>query len=130
MKQHKPLQALPGILSASSKYFSLLMEAMSQEAQRMGFSEEIARQLVLNAAIGAAPCHENIINDDKEQNAVTNQCFDAGKMIKQVTSKGGTTAEALGVFEQHQLAKILAVGIQQTAETTAIHSAQSTQNPR
>lgn len=66
-------------------YFFLLMEAMQQTAMAMGLSAEDARLLIAQTAAGAA------------QMAVERD-LPFATMREQVTSKGGTTAAALAVF--------------------------------
>jgi pyrroline-5-carboxylate reductase len=81
-------------------YFFLFMEAMQQEIERMGFSAEDARQLVQQTASGAAALVE------------ASPDTPLSTLREQVTSKGGTTFAALGVFNQHQLPQIVAQAMQ------------------
>ncbi len=75
--------------------FFRFMEAMQQSAVQMGFSEQDARILVQSVALGAAKLVE------------ANPTMLLSTLRENVTSKGGTTAKALEVFEQHDLAKIV-----------------------
>ncbi|RSD29837.1 pyrroline-5-carboxylate reductase [Vibrio pectenicida] len=81
-------------------YFFLFMEAMQAEAIAQGFDRQTARELVQQSALGAA------------QMVVTNQEIELSTLREQVTSKGGTTAEALRTFNQHQLSDIVAKAMQ------------------
>ncbi|MBC3211006.1 pyrroline-5-carboxylate reductase [Serratia fonticola] len=81
-------------------YFFLFMDAMQQEAERMGFSSQAARDLVQQAAIGAAAL------------AAANPEISLATLREQVTSKGGTTAEAIRVFNEHQLPETVAKAMQ------------------
>lgn len=81
-------------------YFFLFMEAMQQEAERLGFSTETARLLVQQAALGATHMVE------------ANPKIDIGTLRQQVTSKGGTTAEALRVFNENGLSETVALAMQ------------------
>ena len=65
---------------------------MQQSAEEMGFSSEDARLLVQQAALGSAKL------------VVTNPQTSLSTLRENVTSKGGTTAQALAVFEQAHLA--------------------------
>ncbi|WP_104403306.1 pyrroline-5-carboxylate reductase [Vibrio penaeicida] len=76
-------------------YFFLFMEAMQAEAMAQGFDKDTARLLVQQSAIGAAKM------------VVTNPDIELGTLREQVTSKGGTTAEALRTFNEHQLTDIV-----------------------
>ncbi|ODP97555.1 pyrroline-5-carboxylate reductase [Salinivibrio sp. SS3] len=92
-----------GVIAAAGSapaYFFRFMEAMQQEAIRQGFSDEQARQLVQQAAKGAA------------EMVVSNTDTTIGQLREQVTSKGGTTAEALRVFDQHGIGDIVAQAMQ------------------
>jgi len=81
-------------------YFFLFMEAMQKEAERMGFDYQTARDLVQQAATGAAALVE------------ANPDTPLSSLREQVTSKGGTTAEALRVFNQQQLPETVAKAMQ------------------
>ncbi|MCD1127236.1 pyrroline-5-carboxylate reductase [Jinshanibacter sp. LJY008] len=81
-------------------YFFLFMEAMQNESERLGFEPETARLLVQQAALGAAKM------------VVNNPQLDIATLRQQVTSKGGTTAEALRVFNEHGLSETVASAMQ------------------
>ena len=89
---------IDGVIAAagsSPAYFFLFLEAMQKEAQSQGFTAEQARTMVSQAMLGAAEmvCH----NPDLE----------ISQLRAQVTSKGGTTAQAIAYFEQQQLDDIV-----------------------
>lgn len=81
-------------------YFFLFMEAMQAEAIKQGFDEETARLLVQQSALGAA------------EMVVANPETELSTLREQVTSKGGTTAEALRTFNEHNLQDIVAKAMQ------------------
>ena len=81
-------------------YFFLFMEAMQQEAMAQGFNKDTARLLIQQAALGAA------------EMVVANPELDLSTLREQVTSKGGTTAEALKTFNQHNLSDIVSKAMQ------------------
>lgn len=81
-------------------YFFLFMEAMQAEAMKQGFDQETARLLVQQAALGAA------------EMVVANPETELSTLREQVTSKGGTTAEALRTFNEHDLQDIVAKAMQ------------------
>ncbi|TKI03085.1 pyrroline-5-carboxylate reductase [Martelella alba] len=88
-----------GIIAAAGSapaYFFLFMEAMRQEAVRMGFTPAAADTLVRQAAVGAAAL------------AQASPDIPLGTLRENVTSKGGTTAAALQVFDERQLAQTVA----------------------
>ncbi|WP_367987383.1 pyrroline-5-carboxylate reductase [Vibrio sp. NTOU-M3] len=81
-------------------YFFLFMEAMQAEAIAQGFDQATARLLVEQSALGAA------------EMVVANQDTELSTLREQVTSKGGTTAEALRTFNEHQLTEIVSKAMQ------------------
>lgn len=81
-------------------YFFLFMEAMQNEAIALGFDSETARLLVQQSALGAAKM------------VIANPDISLNTLREQVTSKGGTTAQALQVFNQYQLSDIVAQAMQ------------------
>ena len=92
-----------GIIAAAGSapaYFFLFMEAMQKEAQRQGFDKNTARILVQQTALGAAKM------------VLANPTLDIATLREQVTSKGGTTAQALDVFNQDQLSETVAKAMQ------------------
>lgn len=83
-----------GIIAAAGSapaYFFLFMQAIEQQAQTLGFSAEQARLLVQQTALGAAA----MVAQHPE--------LSLRELREQVTSKGGTTAQAIAVFEQQGL---------------------------
>jgi len=92
-----------GVIAAAGSapaYFFLLMEAMQQEAVKQGFDQATAGLLVRQAASGAAAL------------AQANADIPFAVLRQNVTSKGGTTAAALDVFNQHQLGQTVADAMQ------------------
>lgn len=90
-------------------YFFAFMEAMIDGATRMGLPAEDARRLVLQTALGAARmAHES--GDDP------------ATLRTKVTSKGGTTAEALAHFEHGDLGTLVAGAMQAAADRAAVLS--------
>lgn len=85
---------IDGVIAAagsSPAYFFYFLEGMQEKAMELGFSEEQARMMVEHTMLGAA------------QMVVQNQDLALRQLREQVTSKGGTTAEALRTFSQHNL---------------------------
>ena len=95
--------AINGVTAASGSvpaYFFLFMQYMVEEAQRMGFSADDARQLVQETALGAA------------QMVIANPETELATLRAQVTSKGGTTAAAINTFEEGKLAELVSAAMQ------------------
>jgi len=80
------LDAVTALSGSGPAYFFLLMEAMQAAAENLGLDPETARALTLQTALGAARM--------ASQGEV-----DAATLRERVTSKGGTTEQALLSFE-------------------------------
>lgn len=93
VETEEKINQIIAITGSSPAYFFRFIEAMQQSAMQMGFSEQDARLLVQSAALGAAKLVE------------TNPNTPLATLRENVTSKGGTTAKALEVFEQQNLAE-------------------------
>ncbi len=85
---------------SSPAYFFQFMHAMQQALTEMGLSETQARMLVQQSALGAAKMAEE------------NPQISLAQLRQNVTSKGGTTAAALAVFDQHKLERIVQQAMQ------------------
>lgn len=75
------------LAGSSPAYFFLLMESMIDAGKQMGMDEAKARTLVQQAALGAAMM------------AKQNPNLSLANLRENVTSKGGTTAQAIATFE-------------------------------
>ncbi|WP_349919715.1 pyrroline-5-carboxylate reductase [Aeromonas veronii] len=92
-----------GVIAAAGSapaYFFLFMQAIAEEAEAMGFSPEQARLLVQQTALGAAAMVER------------NPELSLQTLREQVTSKGGTTAEAVKTFQEQGLMPLTARAMQ------------------
>ncbi|MDD1782337.1 pyrroline-5-carboxylate reductase [Enterovibrio sp. ZSDZ35] len=94
------INAVIAAAGSAPAYFFRFMEAMQAEAERQGFDKETARLLVQQSALGAAKM------------VVANPDIELATLREQVTSKGGTTAEALNVFNNNQLSETVAEAMQ------------------
>ncbi|MEA2121482.1 MAG: Pyrroline-5-carboxylate reductase [Dehalococcoides mccartyi] len=81
------LDAATAISGSGPAYFFLFMESLEKAAQEMGFTPEEATVLVSQTAAGSA------VYAGKSG-------LPLAQLRKNVTSPGGTTAEAIKVFEQ------------------------------
>lgn len=100
VEQESGINNIIAAAGSAPAYFFLFMEAMQQEAMAQGFDKETARLLVQQSALGAA------------EMVVANPDIELSTLREQVTSKGGTTAEALRTFNEHQLSAIVAKAMQ------------------
>lgn len=72
-----------------------MMEAMIDSAKQDGVDEQTAREMVQQAALGAAAMVKQ------------NPQLSPAQLRENVTSKGGTTAQALAAFERAGLREIV-----------------------
>ncbi len=100
VQQEAQINNIIAAAGSAPAYFFLFMEAMQQEAIAQGFDAETARLLVQQSALGAA------------EMVVANPEVELATLRQQVTSKGGTTAQAIATFEQHDLSAITAKAMQ------------------
>ncbi len=95
VESENQLNQIIAITGSSPAYFFRFMEVMQQSAIKMGFSEQEARYLVQSVALGATKL------------VAENSDIPLSQLRENVTSKGGTTAEALNVFKHYNLEKIV-----------------------
>ncbi|MDF2154080.1 pyrroline-5-carboxylate reductase [Vibrio sp. CAU 1672] len=100
VEQESGINSIIAAAGSAPAYFFLFMEAMQAEAMAQGFDKQTARLLVQQAALGAASM------------VVANPESELATLRENVTSKGGTTAEALRTFNEHQLSDIVAKAMQ------------------
>lgn len=86
------LDAVTAISGSGPAYFFLFIEALEKAAIELGLASDTAATLARQTALGAAS-----MAIDK----------DVVKLRQQVTSKGGTTEQAIASFEQNGLAQIV-----------------------
>ncbi|WP_418113855.1 pyrroline-5-carboxylate reductase [Vibrio scophthalmi] len=100
VEQESGINNVIAAAGSAPAYFFLFMEAMQAEAIAQGFDNETARLLVQQSALGAA------------EMVIANPQIELATLREQVTSKGGTTAEAIRTFNEHQLSDIVAKAMQ------------------
>jgi pyrroline-5-carboxylate reductase len=105
------LDAVTAVSGSGPAYFFLLMELLESAGCELGLPAETARRLSLETAYGAA-CMAHA------------QVDDPARLREQVTSKGGTTAAALAVFEEAGLAGIVRRAVTAAAQRSAELAAQ------
>ena len=81
------LNVITAVSGGGPAYFFLMMEVMEQVSVELGIEQSVARQFVAQTALGAA-C------------MVQSENIPIAKYRQQVTSPGGTTEQALQVFEK------------------------------
>lgn len=107
VETEQQIDAVTAVSGSGPAYFFLVMEAMIKAGENLGLSSELAQQLTLQTALGAAKM-------------ASQSDVNAGELRRRVTSPGGTTAAALAEFEAADL-----IGIFQTALNAADARSQS-----
>jgi len=94
LEQENDIDAVTAVSGSGPAYFFLLMEAMEKAALELGLEESVARLLVQQTALGAA----KIALESSET---------PEQLRRRVTSPGGTTEQAINVFEQAGLVALV-----------------------
>lgn len=110
-KTEADIDAVIAAAGSSPAYFFLMLEAMQEKTQALGFDRDAARLMVQQAMLGAA---EMVCNNPE---------LELSELRAQVTSKGGTTAQAIAHFQEQQFAQIVADAMQ-----AAVNRAQQMSN--
>ncbi len=100
VEQESGINNVIAAAGSAPAYFFLFMQAMQEEAMTQGFDEQTSRRLVQQAALGAAEMVQ------------ANPDVSLAELREQVTSKGGTTAEAIRTFNENNLSDIVAKAMQ------------------
>lgn len=104
VKEESMINAVTAASGSSPAYFFLFMEAMQAKAMEMGFDPEQARLLVSQAALGSIEMVKQ------------NPDISLSRLRENVTSKGGTTAQALDTFNELQFSEIVAKAMQAASD--------------
>ncbi len=98
LAEESQMHSITGISGSGPAYVFYLMDALKAAAQEQGFDEAQARQLSLATFKGAVLLAEQ-----------TGEDF--ALLQQKVTSKGGTTHQALETFKRGQVAETIAQGV-------------------
>jgi pyrroline-5-carboxylate reductase len=90
LDDEQQMDAVTALSGSGPAYYFLVMEAMEAAGQALGLPPRAARLLTLQTAFGAAKM-------------ALESADDAGTLRKRVTSPGGTTEQAIRVFEEGEL---------------------------
>ena len=88
------LNAVTAVSGSGPAYFFLMMETMQQAGEKLGLATDIAQQLVLQTALGAA-------------RMATESDLSPAELRQKVTSKGGTTEQAILSFQSADFQQIV-----------------------
>jgi len=115
VKDESDLDAVTAVSGSGPAYFFLLMEAMEKTAVELGLTEETARLLVQQTALGAA----KIALESSES---------PEQLRKRVTSPGGTTQQAITTFEQGGFTELVSKALHAARDRSIEMSKPSEQN--
>ncbi|MEH6544082.1 MAG: pyrroline-5-carboxylate reductase [Porticoccaceae bacterium] len=107
LDSERGIDAVTALSGSGPAYFFLVMEAMMAAGEKFGLAPEVARDLTLQTALGAA---QMALESD----------VDVAELRRRVTSPGGTTEAALNNFQAQGLADIF-----ENAMTAAFERAQA-----
>ena len=93
------LNAVTAVSGSGPAYFFLMMEAMQKAGETLGLSAEISQQLVLQTALGAS-------------RMATESEHSPAELRQMVTSKGGTTEQAILSFQNADYLQIVQAALQ------------------
>src|SRR3546814_93426 len=99
------IEAVTAVSGSGPAYFFLVTEAMREAGVKLGLTPEVAGQLALQTFIGAAKMAEDGVA----------KSIDVAQLRANVTSKGGTTAAAIGHLEMSGLRTIFDEALQAAA---------------
>ena len=92
--EESQMNAVISVNGSSPAYFYLFAKAMLDNAEKQGIAKEVALPMIAQTLIGSAGM---LVYSGKTPD----------ELIEMVSSPGGTTLEALNVFYQHDLEKIV-----------------------
>ena len=115
VKEESELDAVTAVSGSGPAYYFLLMEAMEKAALELGLTEETARLLVQQTALGAA----KIALESSES---------PEQLRKRVTSPGGTTQQAINTFEQGGFTELVSKALHAARDRSIEMSKPSEQN--
>ena len=92
--KEEQIDAVTAVSGSGPAYFFLLMEAMKNAGEELGLPANVAQQLVLQTALGAAKM-------------ATESDLTPEELRKNVTSKGGTTEQAILSFQSANFSTIV-----------------------
>ena len=97
------IDAITAVSGSGPAYVFYFLEALESAARKLGFDDKAARQLALETFSGAV-------------RLAGESSVDFATLRARVTSKGGTTERALGMFEQAQVRAAIERAVQGAAE--------------
>lgn len=109
LEDETQIDAVTALSGSGPAYFFLVMEALENAAMRLGLSREVAHLLTLQTALGAAKM-------------ALESTEDTAGLRARVTSKGGTTEQAIRVLQEGRLQELFDAALK-AAHTRSIELA-------
>ncbi|MET1080416.1 MAG: pyrroline-5-carboxylate reductase [Pseudomonas sp.] len=106
LENEQQLDAVTAVSGSGPAYFFLLIEAMTAAGEHLGLSREVAAQLTLQTALGAAQM-------------ASRSDVDASELRRRVTSPGGTTEAAINALQQADFQSLVAQALEAAARRSA-----------
>ena len=88
------IDAVTALSGSGPAYFMLFIQSLIESAEQAGLSHTVAKKLAINTCAGSAKL-------------IQNSEADIAQLIKNVTSPGGTTEQALQSFKNNELPHII-----------------------
>ena len=103
LDNEQQINAVTAVSGSGPAYFFLMIEAMTTAGKQLGLPREVAAQLTLQTALGAArmACESGV---------------DAAELRRQVTSPNGTTAAAIAAFEDGGFRDLVATALKAASD--------------
>lgn len=106
LKKESDIDSIIAVSGSGPAYFFYMMECMQNTAQELGLSPEIAEEITIQTALGAATLAKS--SNDKP-----------ATLRENVTSKGGTTEAALAHMQEQNFSAIIQQAMQAAVDRAA-----------
>ncbi len=103
LDEEQLMDAVTAVSGSGPAYVFLFMEAMQQAGMQLGLTADVARQLTLETFLGAAKL-------------AANSSEDVAQLRARVTSKGGTTEQAILTMQAHAVPEAIVAAVHAAAQ--------------
>lgn len=111
LDEEQQIDAVTAVSGSGPAYFFLLIEAMTAAGEKLGLSREVAAQLTLQTALGAAQM-------------ASSSDVEAAELRRRVTSPAGTTEAAIKAFQAGGFEALVEQALEAAAHRSAELAAQ------
>ena len=101
------LDAVTALSGSGPAYLFYLMECLQESGKALGLSRQQSHQLTLQTMLGAAQLAQQLGEE---------QSIDFATLRANVTSKGGTTEQAINCFIENDMKKIVQNAVKAAAD--------------